>query len=349
MKRVKSIIGIAMIAVLAVAMCAFSASAAMTLNVNVDKTQLEPGDTVTATVSVENYETVLAGFAVTIEYDKAALTLTNVTPENYGGEAVVDPEDLADADGSITIVWFTADPAGIANVNKLADLTFTAKAETDSAAISAGFKSDGMVSAGDTPEPILPSEGIYSDETVNAPSIEVVPEGSLGGGEDPVEGNTGSMAGESTGAAGSSQIDVKGIYSIGERTQMYRVVIDWGSMTFTYTEADETWNPGTHAWELDDENAVGTWAPAEDGVTNKIGFENHSSQPVSVTFGFEDDLAEDTITPIWSAEQLNLDAVAGLGNEAVVDEDAVTLNLSGKFTNETAESIVIGEATATIA
>lgn len=347
MKRVKTLIGIAIIAVMVVAMCAFSASAAMTLNVSLDKSQVEVGDTVKATVSVENYETVLAGFAVTINYDADAFTLTAVDPVDYGAQAVVDPEDLADADGSVTLVWFTADPAGIATVNKLADLTFTAKAEADSSSISAGFKEDGMVNAGDTPTPVDPESGVYDDAVVEAPAVDVVPEGSLGG-EDPAEGDTGSANNDSNGAAGSSSVDVKGTYAIGERTDMYRVIVNWGSMVFTYTEADETWDPADHAWELDDETAVGTWTPAEDGVSNKVSFINHSSQPVTITLGFSDSLAEDTITGTWSAETVSLDAVSGLGNEAVMDEDAATLALSGKLTDETLNNTVIGTVTATI-
>ncbi len=348
MKRVKSIIGIVLAVAMVAVMCAFSASAEMTLSIELDKSQLAPGEEVIAEVAVSNYQTVLSGFAVTINYDKDALELTNVVPEDYGAEVVIDPEDLADADGSIKLVWFTADFDGIVDVSKLADLTFVAKQETTNAAISAGFVSSGMIGAGENLAPIGPEDGVYSDAVVDAPSLEIGTEGGEGGEPEEPVGN-GSANNESSTIAGYSETDVYATYNVGTRTDMYKVDVTWGSMQFTYTEADETWDPDDHAWELDDAAAVGTWTPAENGVSNKVSFKNHSSKAVTVTFGFVDSLEEDTITATWSAENLSLAGVSGVGAAAVVAEGNVTMGLSGKFTNETTTAVVIGEATATIA
>lgn len=359
MKRVKSIIGIIMVAAMIAVMAAFSASAApMALNVAVNAGKVEVGQEVIATASVDGFPAEgLYTFTVKITYDATALKLTKVEPVNYGAMVTVEPDEALNANGVVAINWISGEiDKAITGVNDVAVLTFEALSEDAGAAISAAFPANSMLTLdealklenGEIPNYVQPGDDTYSDAVVPAPPVEIVPEGSLDD-EEPGEGNTGSMAGESTGATGYSETVVMGTYAIGDRTNMYRVVVSWGSMEFTYTEADETWDPADHAWELDDETAVGIWTPAEDGVSNKISFVNHSSQPVTITFDFEDQLTEDTITATWSAEELTLDAVAGLGNAAVVDEDAVTMGLSGKFTNEAANSAVIGEATATIA
>ena len=52
-------------------------------------------------------------------------------------------------------------------------------------------------------------------------------------------------------AAGSDSADVKATYQVGgEATTVYSVDLEWGAMTFTYTDAFEgTWNPSTHEYE----------------------------------------------------------------------------------------------------
>lgn len=347
MKKVKILLGISMIVVLMAAMFAFSASAApMSLNVSVDKTALEPGQTVKATVSMDNYETPLAGFAVTINYDADALTLQSVAPENYGATAIVDPADVQNADGKITLVWLTADFSGIASVSKLADLTFVAKEEAENVAITAAFRADGMVAPGtDVPEAILPESGLYEDTPAAAPEIDVVPEGTLGGEEPEPPVGSGSANADSTTADGYSEMGAYATYAVGDRTDMYRVEVNWGDMTFVYTEADETWDPEAHMWQATE---IGVWAPSATD-TNKVELKNHSSLPVIVSLSFEDEAGDtDVITGTFDKESISLDAVVGEGTGAVVDVDVAYLSLEGKFTNESDQPVTLGSVTASI-
>jgi hypothetical protein len=346
MKKAKILIGISMIAVLVVAMFAFSASAApMSLSVSVNKTSLKPGETVTATVSVDNYQTALASFAVRIEYDADALTLTNVSPVSYGAETVVDPEEAANATGTLDIVWISADDAGMVSVSNLATLTFTAKAEAAGVNIGAGFKS-GSVNlpgvGGTLPTPVEPGEDTFSDATVSAPSIEITPEGS-----NPVDppAGTGSANADSTTADGYSEMGAYATYTVGDRTDMYRVDVNWGEMTFTYTEAAEIWDPVAHEWKTSE---TGVWAPSAEGA-NKVELTNHSSEGVTVALAFTDKADDaDVIVGEFDKPTITLDAVAGEGASAIVDSDSALLTLTGKFTDELTQKAVLGNVTATI-
>ncbi len=157
---------------------------------------------------------------------------------------------------------------------------------------------------------------------------------------------TGSMAGETPTATGSSSTDVLGSYVVGTRTDMYKVDVTWGSMKFNYTEAAEVWNTTTHTWDLTDDEAVGVWTPAAAGA-NKVDVANHSSKPVSIALAFVDNGEDaDVITGVWTEATIAL-AACEEGGEAV--PGSATLALSGKLTDEAAADAVIGTVTATIA
>lgn len=154
--------------------------------------------------------------------------------------------------------------------------------------------------------------------------------------------DSGSANAESATVGGVSSVPVYGTYVIGDRTDMYRVKVIWGSMSFIYTEAAEVWNTETHKWETSD---IGAWAP-ETVDANKVELANHSSKPVVIDLTFEDDVAGDgTLTGTWDVSTIELDACSEYGD---APSDIAALKLEGKFTNKVADHIKIGLVTATI-
>ncbi len=159
--------------------------------------------------------------------------------------------------------------------------------------------------------------------------------------------DTGSANAESATAAGSSTAEVKGTYATGTRTDMYKVDVAWGALTYTYTEAAEVWNVETHTWDLQTEDAVGVWAATVAGTSDKVTVTNHSSKDVTVSLAFADDVEDDgTISGTWSVSSIALDACAEQGTP---DTDSATLTISGKYLDEDASAAKIGTVTATIA
>lgn len=65
----------------------------------------------------------------------------------------------------------------------------------------------------------------------------------------------------------------------------YKVTIDWGSMTFNYDLG--TWNPSSHSWIGGGWNAAGFNAS-----NNQIRIMNESTQPVTASFTYLDDLTD---------------------------------------------------------
>jgi hypothetical protein len=157
---------------------------------------------------------------------------------------------------------------------------------------------------------------------------------------------TGSMGDvASTTATGNSDHPVYGTYTIGDRTDMYRVTVAWGSMEFIYTEAAEVWNTEDYTWDTAE---IGTWAPAATDA-NKVELTNHSSKDVTVALSFEDKADADTLTGNFDKATIVLDAVVGEGDDAVVDSDSALLSLTGDFNDEAAQKAEIGTVKAVIA
>jgi hypothetical protein len=155
-----------------------------------------------------------------------------------------------------------------------------------------------------------------------------------------------SMVAENAAATGNSEAPVYGTYEIGDRTDMYKVDVAWGSMEFIYTEAAEKWNTTTHTWDTAE---IGTWAPAATDA-NKVALTNHSSKDVTVALAFVDDADDEaTIVGNFDKASIVLDAVAGEGASAVVDSDSALLSLEGDYNVEDAVKAEIGTVTATIA
>ena len=72
--------------------------------------------------------------------------------------------------------------------------------------------------------------------------------------------------------------DVTSKYEKTEREQpIYNVDLNWGDLTFTYTETvEKVWNPDTHTY---DTTTTGSWDKTESTVT----VTNHSNVSVAVT------------------------------------------------------------------
>lgn len=65
----------------------------------------------------------------------------------------------------------------------------------------------------------------------------------------------------------------------------YKVTIDWGSMTFNYNLG--TWSPSSHSWIGGGWNAAGF-----NGSNNQISIMNESTQPVTASFTYLNDLTD---------------------------------------------------------
>ena len=154
--------------------------------------------------------------------------------------------------------------------------------------------------------------------------------------------DSGSANAESASAAGSSSVPVYATYKVGDRTDMYKVEVVWGSMNFVYTEAAEVWNTQTHMWETSE---IGVWTP-ETAEANDVYLANHSSQPVAIELSFQDDVAGDgDIQGTWDVETIELGACSEYGD---APSEIAELSLEGKYTNKGAEKVKLGLVTATI-
>lgn len=87
---------------------------------------------------------------------------------------------------------------------------------------------------------------------------------------------------------GSQTIGVQGSYSgTGTAADTYSVQISWGEMNFTYsTKGDKTWDPETHKYNVDAQDA---WVYND---SNNVDVVNHSNVPVDVAFSFAVDTEE---------------------------------------------------------
>ena len=147
-----------------------------------------------------------------------------------------------------------------------------------------------------------------------------------------------------TAFGGSESTTVKGTYvSGGSATPVYSVDITWGSMEFTYTDADSgTWNPETHSY---DGGAVASWS-CEDGA-NVITVTNHSNVAVTADLSYEAATGYSGITGSFSDSSLNLPTAVGTTRENAPTKTA-TLTLSGALPSDTAANTQIGTVKVTL-
>lgn len=100
-----------------------------------------------------------------------------------------------------------------------------------------------------------------------------------------------------TAVGGSDSHSVKGTYQAGSPAdKVYKVDITWGSMEFSYIDADQgTWNPETHAYGG---ATSGRWTCEED--SNKITVVNHSNAAVNAALTFKADNSYNSVTGSFS-------------------------------------------------
>jgi hypothetical protein len=81
--------------------------------------------------------------------------------------------------------------------------------------------------------------------------------------------------------------DVTATYTPGAEPVTYSVDVIWGDLQFEYKAPDKEWDPESHEYYYEDpEDNFGEWIAAEEGA-NTIKVENHSSEPVEVSFAFD--------------------------------------------------------------
>lgn len=108
---------------------------------------------------------------------------------------------------------------------------------------------------------------------------------------------------------------------------VYYVVVDWNSLSFTYSFGDRpVWNPEEHVYETKGE---GDW----DKTNANITVTNHSNVAVSATAKFANDSTEATVnnvTATLSNASFTLNAAAADSNPASADSKAIALTITGE-------------------
>lgn len=84
----------------------------------------------------------------------------------------------------------------------------------------------------------------------------------------------------------TAEKNVTATYTPGVAPATYSVDVIWGDLQFEYKAPDKVWDPESHVYNNDPEDNSGEWIAAEEGA-NTIKVENHSSEPVEVSFAFD--------------------------------------------------------------
>lgn len=147
-----------------------------------------------------------------------------------------------------------------------------------------------------------------------------------------------------TAIGGNDSASVKGTYVPGSMSQeIYRVDIEWGSMTFTYTDASQgTWNPQEHKY---DGEVKAAWSCKEGA--NKITVTNHSNAPVKATLAYNKEPGFDDIDGTLSISSLDLATAVGTKFDEAPNASAF-LTLSGALSKDTTSGATIGTVTVTL-
>ena len=144
-------------------------------------------------------------------------------------------------------------------------------------------------------------------------------------------------------AAGSDSADVKATYEAGgTSTTVYSVDLEWGAMTFTYTDAFEgTWNPATHSY---DGATAASWA----ATGNTVKVTNHSNKAVDVTFAYAKASGYESVT--GTLDVTNQVLATAVGTEVASAPNVTsTLTLSGALDSSATTATKVGTVTVTIA
>lgn len=144
-------------------------------------------------------------------------------------------------------------------------------------------------------------------------------------------------------AAGSDSADVKATYEAGGTpTTVYSVDLEWGAMTFTYTDAFEgTWNPATHSY---DGATDASWAAS--GNTVKVT--NHSNKAIDVSFAYAKTSGFDSVNGVLDVTNQTL--ATAVGTELASAPNVTSaLTLSGTLDSSVTTATKVGTVTVTIA
>ncbi len=141
----------------------------------------------------------------------------------------------------------------------------------------------------------------------------------------------------------SASVDVTAKYSAVTVTDVYSVDIEWGSMTFEYTDGGRVWNPETHKY---DTTAEPSWRCA-DGA-NKVKVTNHSNNPVTVEISYTPSADYSEISGEFDFPTKTLEAAAENSAPESAPYFTSSLSLSGALSQNVTSSTVIGSAKVTL-
>lgn len=143
---------------------------------------------------------------------------------------------------------------------------------------------------------------------------------------------------------GSTSTDVKATYSSGGTASIvYSVDVAWGSMEFTYNDANPgVWNPSTHVY---DGVAPASWTFAANA--NKITLINHSNTDISTALSYTPGGSYSGVTGLFSKSTINLATAVGV-LPANAPTDSSLLTLSGALSSSVAAPTTIGSVTVTL-
>lgn len=142
----------------------------------------------------------------------------------------------------------------------------------------------------------------------------------------------------------SSPKEVMAKYSEGVAAAVYSVEIEWGSMSFEYTDETLVWNPETHKY---DRQGDASWQPTTPGA-DKVTVKNHSNKPVSVAFEYTPATNYAGITGSFGSSSATLEAAAANSDPSTAPSHTATLTLSGALPSSVTASTVIGTAKVTL-
>ncbi|MBQ9852296.1 MAG: hypothetical protein IJO37_05215 [Ruminiclostridium sp.] len=139
---------------------------------------------------------------------------------------------------------------------------------------------------------------------------------------------------------GTSREDVTVTYqSSASDVTVYSVDIEWGSMDFSYTVSDRTWNPSSHSYS----GGTGKWSCATGA--NIVTITNHSNSDINCKFEFSS--TNDNVQGNFSTDTINIASAEGYEYNADTLKATSTLSLSGTIKDAT-EAGTIGTASVTI-
>ena len=151
----------------------------------------------------------------------------------------------------------------------------------------------------------------------------------------------------------TAEKNVTATYTPGAEPATYSVDVIWGDLQFEYKAPDKVWDPESHEYKDQDPENMGEWIAAGDNNTIKV--ENHSSEPVEVSFAFDyaEGYGEDDFTYSFFGEEVGEEGSIELSaaTPGTAPDVEVELTLSAVRVIEEFEgpAETIGKVTVTIA